>query len=305
MASVKVTVEELAQEYLFDCQTRKLAPRTIEGYRKLLNMFIRHVAETEFITTLDELTSPAIKRYIMKLQREGKRPQYINDHIKVIRTFCVYAYDEGYAKNVLTEKIKNVQQPKVKIVAFNEKEVSAMLSYFSHRNFLDVRNRALLALFFDTGIRCEEALAMLPEQNMGDYLLIHGKGDKERVVPISAPLGKLLIKYTAIKTLYFKGKQVEPFIFLSKTGKKLTEGAVCTFMREAAQEVGVREVVRVSPHTCRHTFAHIQLKNGCDLFTLSRLLGHSSLSVTQRYLEGVEDVEILRVGVKTSPLSNL
>ena len=305
MASVKVTLEELAQEYLFDCQARKLSPRTIEGYKKLLSLFQKHVREAEFITTLDELTPQVIKRYIVHLQRAGKKPQYINDIIKVIKTFSKYAHEEGYTKDVLTEKVRNVHQPKVKIASFNEKEVSRMLSYFCHRNFLDVRNKALLALFFDTGIRCDEALSMLPEQNMGDYLIIHGKGDKERVVPISAPLGRLLIKYSSMRTQYFKDKKIEPYFFLSKTGRKLTDEAVCTFMKEAAREVGVREIVRVSPHTCRHTFAHMQLENGCDLFTLSRLLGHSSLSITQRYLEGIEDATILRKGVKTSPLNNI
>ena len=68
MGSVKVTISELAQEYLFDCQARKLSPKTIEGYRKLLNMFQRFVGVTEFITTLDELTPQAIKRYIVHLQ---------------------------------------------------------------------------------------------------------------------------------------------------------------------------------------------------------------------------------------------
>ena len=128
MAGVKVTVQELAEEYLFDCQARKLSPRTIEGYKKLLGMFLRRTAEDEFVTTMDELTPQIIKRYIIKLQRENKKPQYINDILKVIKTFSKYVYEEGYTKELLTERVKSVQQPKVKIASFNQKEVAGMLS---------------------------------------------------------------------------------------------------------------------------------------------------------------------------------
>ena len=63
--------------------------------------------------------------------------------------------------------------------------------------------------------------------------------------------------------------------------------------------------IRVSPHTCRHTFAHLNLKNGIDLYTLSRLLGHESVSITQRYLEGITDEGVIRIARKTGVLENI
>lgn len=74
---------------------------------------------------------------------------------------------------------------------------------------------------------------------------------------------------------------------------------------ECAEACKVRKTIRCSPHTCRHYFAQAQLKNGCDLYTLSRLLGHSNINITKIYLQSMDDERVLDMGVKTSPLMNL
>lgn len=103
----------------------------------------------------------------------------------------------------------------------------------------------------------------------------------------------------------FEGKSNKKNLFLSKTGKPLTDEAVARMLKKAALEVGVSPEVRVSPHTCRHTFAQMQLKNGLDLYSLSRLMGHVNVMITQRYLLGIKDKDIVDKGNQTSPLMNL
>ena len=76
-------------------------------------------------------------------------------------------------------------------------------------------------------------------------------------------------------------------------------------LKKTAKAVGVSSEIRVSPHTCRHTFAHLSLKNGIDLYTLSRLLGHENVSITQRYLEGIKDESVLSIARKAGVLANL
>jgi integrase/recombinase XerD len=193
----------------------------------------------------------------------------------------------------------------VKIVSFTEKEMKDMLNFYNKRSFLDVRNRAILSMLFDTGIRCEEMLSMMPDQIQKGLIVINGKGSKQRLVPLSPVLQKALQQYERVKERYFRNRFPAGNLFLSKTGKPLTNEMIRHIMREAAEMVGVRETVRVSPHTCRHTYAHTQLRNGCDIYTLSRLLGHESVSITQRYLEGIQDEQVLSVGLKHSPLMNL
>ena len=138
-----------------------------------------------------------------------------------------------------------------------------------------------------------------------DYFLIRGKGNKERVVPKTAAVSKWLMKYNAVKKNYFAARDAQDYLFLSKNGKRLTEESVCRLLKTAAKDIGVNPQIRVSPHTLRHTFAHQQLKNGLNLYSLSRILGHENVSITQRYLEGIEDNEILKSAKKTGVISNL
>ena len=164
----------------------------------------------------------------------------------------------------------------------------------------------ILMIFFDTGIRLAELTNMKLDQIQDSYFVIYGKGRKERVVPKNPMVGKYLIKYLNAREKYFAARSCEDdYVFLSKNGKRLTNEAIRRFMKDAAEAVGISPKVRVSPHTCRHTFAHQQLKNGLDLYSLSRLLGHESVSITQRYLEAIEDTQILTSARKTSVLANL
>ena len=132
------------------------------------------------------------------------------------------------------------------------------------------------------------------------------KGSKERVVPKSPALSKQLVKYCTLRDGYLKDHPTRyKNLFPSKNGKPMTDEAVARILRHAAKEVGVSSSVRVSPHTCRHTFAQMQLKNGLDLYSVSRLMGHVNIMITQRYLLGIKDKDIVDRGTQTSPLMNL
>ena len=163
----------------------------------------------------------------------------------------------------------------------------------------------MLMLLFDTGLRISELIDMKSDQIREGYFCIYGKGRKERVVPQNAIVCKWMMKYNRARESYFEFREAEDYYFLSKNGKRLTPEAVNKLMKKAGKAVGVNPLVRVSPHTCRHSFAHQSLKNGLDLYSLSRLLGHKSVSITQRYLEAVRDAQILTSARKTGVLANL
>lgn len=298
-------MEELATEFILDCKVRNLAPRTVRNYEKQLAYFLRFLKETEDVETLEELKPIHIKKFIAMLQEKKNKPSYVNDLLKVVKVLCRYAYNEGYIDELPTKRVKNVKEPKVLIHTFSDDEIVRMIQYYDGQDYLDVRNRVMLMMLFDTGLRISEIINMKPEQIRQGYFNVFGKGRKERVVPQDAIVSKWLMKYDRVRESYFEYRYAEDYYFLSKNGKRLTTEAVNKFMKKAGKAVGVNPLVRVSPHTCRHTFAHQELKNGLDLYSLSRLLGHESVSITQRYLEAVRDDQILTSAKKTGVLANL
>ena len=113
------------------------------------------------------------------------------------------------------------------------------------------------------------------------------------------------MQFQIVRGGYFEGRLAQKFVFLSYRGRKMTQESITKVLKEAAKAVGVNPQIRVSPHTCRHTFAHLQLKNGLDLYSLSRLLGHENIAITQRYLEGIRDDQVIKLAQRSGVLSNL
>lgn len=296
---------EAITEYSFDCKIRKLSGKTIENYQKQLRYLQRYLEQEYNVKEVEEVKAYHIKEFLSMMDDKQRKPRYINDLLKVFRTFFNYLKKEGHIRERPTANVKNMKQPKVKILTFTPNEIRNLLNHFSGRDFLSIRNRTILALMFDTGMRINEVITLCPEQLREDHIIVHGKGNKERVVPVSAYLGKALMQYQMARESYFEGKLPERFLFVSRRGKKLTHEGIAKFMKQAAIEVGVNSNVRVSPHTCRHTFAHLQLRNGLDIYSLSRLMGHESIAITQRYLEGIRDDQVLKAAQKTGVLQNL
>lgn len=297
--------EEGIQEFGFDCKIRKLSPKTIDNYSKQLRYFQRYLLNEFELDEIGQVRAYHIKQFLSWMDDKGRKPRYINDLLKVFKTFFNYMVKEGYMAESPAGKVKNMKQPKTKIITFTENEIRRLLNYFSGRTFLEIRNRTMIALFFDTGMRVSEVITLKWDQVRDDYILVHGKGAKERLVPVSPYLAKALMQYRHTREAFFVGELPESNVFVSYTGRKLTTEAITRVLKQAAKAVNVNPHIRVSPHTCRHTFAHLQLKNGIDLYTLSRLLGHENVAITQRYLEGLRDDEMLAKAQRTGVLANL
>ncbi len=298
-------MKTLYREFIFDCQVRDLAPRTIRNYEKQLGYFVRYLEQVHGVAELEELKPIHIKQYVAMLQGKKYKPSYINDLLKAVKVMCSYAYQEGYTDDLITKRVKNVKEPKVLIHTFSDEEIVRMIKFYDGNDYLSVRNRLIMMMLFDTGIRISELTGLKKSQIREGYFTIYGKGRKERVVPQSPTVCKWMIRYDMAREAYFELRDAQDYYFLSKNGKKLTPEAVNKLMKKAAKALGINPLVRISPHTCRHTFAHQELKNGLDLYSLSRLLGHESVNITQRYLEAVRDDQILTSAKKTGVLANL
>ncbi len=148
-------------------------------------------------------------------------------------------------------------------------------------DFVKFRNLALIYLLWGCGLRITEALSLNKYQINKDYLIIYGKGKKERILPILPEIKSKLLHWISFKEIHCKKKS--DIVFVSNLGNKLSSRYVQKFIEKVRNEAGLDE--SFTPHSLRHSFASHLLTGGVDLRTLQKMLGHSSLATTQHYLK--------------------
>ena len=209
---------------------------------------------------------------------------------------------EGYGGFNTKKNFKWCKQDKAVIMAFKPSDVRSMLRSCKGYGFLQVRDAAVLTALFETGIRCWELCCIRKQDIHDDFIIINGKNHKQRVVPITPVLRKALLKYDNCAAAYFTLKNTDDYYFLSFHGRQLTNSAVEHIIKRHGAGI---EGIRVSPHTCRHFFAQQQIKMGTDLYTISRLLGHENIQITQTYLNSLRDDDIIQIAKQKSVLMSM
>lgn len=300
-------LEETLEEFIFECQLRKLSRRTVQSYRNANLRMLKYIKEQYGIVELEKIHHLAVKGYIGFLTQQKLSEVYINRNIVCFRCFFQYCKREGYIAENPMDKVSKQKEPVILIETFTDEEVQRMIKVFTGSKFLDIRNALIMIMLFDSGLRNSELCDLKVTDFRGTYIHVIGKGKKTRYLPVTPIINKYLIKYLRVRTEYIKDKlsyQTE-YLFLSQKGKRLTPETIERIVKLAGEEANIRKGIRISPHTCRHYYAQSQLKNGCDLYTVSKLLGHSKVETTRIYLQSMQDSDILEIASKTSPLANL
>lgn len=205
-------------------------------------------------------------------------------------------------------KIRNLKEEKRVIITFNDDEVERIIKDVKEKTYSNIRDKLILIILFDTGIRVSELCKMKNSDLARKHILIHGKGSKQRLVYISRVMRKYMRKYEAMRSKRFKHKNdtdLEDYYFLDQCGEQLSRSRINKILKEHCKNAGVRQEVRCSPHDCRHYFAQKQLRNGIDVYSLSRLLGHYDTQITANYLRGLDQETILEMGRVKLPLNQL
>lgn len=301
-------LKELLKEFILELEIRNYSKRTLKSYRNNNLLMFTYLEKEYEIIEVEEVKTPHIKSYIKFLEKQGRKTTYINGIIKCFRAFFKYVVDEEIVSLNPMARVSWVREGKVIINTFNDDEVSKLINVFKGRDYIDIRNKTIMAFLFDTGIRNLELCNIRNiDVNENSLTIKQGKGRKDRRVALSPYLRKIIIRYIRCKESYFKNRIMDentPF-FLSYRFKPLTVEAIERVVRLCGQMANIRKEIRCSPHTCRHYFAQAQLRNGLDIYSLSRLLGHEDIAITKRYLQSLEDENIIEMSVKTSPLMNL
>ncbi len=297
-------LEEAIKDFLVECEIRRYTKKTLRGYRTNLNVFRRVCEEELGVADIESVTVATVRQFTQVMTKCGHKSTYINSLLKTAKSFIQYCFEEGYGGfNTKLKSFRWVKEDKPVIKAFKPKDVRLMLENCRGNDFMSVRDACILTAFFETGVRCWELCCIRPEDVKDEYILITaGKNHKERIVPITAPLKKTIMRYDRVRENYFAYRGIDEYYFLSFHGRQLTNSAVEHIFKRRGE--GIKDA-RVSPHTARHFFAVQSLKNGMDLYQLSRQLGHSSLAITSVYLRTLQDEDIVKAGKNRSVLMNM
>lgn len=280
----RVYVEEIVQKYLKDCECRRrLSSKTVKAYRIDLTQFIDFA---NYQINNENL----IIDYMFELSQKYSKPKTIKRKIASIKAF--YSFLEfNEIINVSLKKVKmDIKEPKMLPKTISNMHIEMVLSYAykeisqadtEYKKKQSVRNATVIELLFSTGIRISELCNIkVKDIDMQARLLkIFGKGSKERIIYIGNDnVIKILNNYMG---LYKEEIRTSEFLFLNKFNDRLSEQAVRIFLKKIEQELG--ENVHITPHMFRHTFATMLLEKDVDIRYIQKILGHSSISVTEIY----------------------
>ena len=298
-------IKTVYSEFLIDCEVKHFTPKTMKGYKNNLSRLFNYLDDRFNIQDIEEVTAKQIKDFFKELWQNGRKVTYTNGLLKTYRAFFKYALQEEYISVNPCIKVPWGKENITLIKTFSDAEVKRMLNAFDGTDYMSLRNKAIIAMLIDTGIRNNELCELKAENVCNGCIKIFGKGSKERMVGISPYLQKCIIKYINVRNGYFIHQDVEDSFFLSRSGRKLTVEAVERLVAKAGEIAEVDSSIRCSPHTLRHYFAQAQLRNNLDVYSLARLMGHNNIKITQRYLQSMQDKDVIERGIRCSPLMNL
>jgi integrase/recombinase XerD len=275
----RVRKRDLVREYLAYIQVEKgLSPNSLESYRRDLAR-LEAWAEAHG-TGIEELTRTSLREWIAALSREGLAPSSVSRAVSAARGLFRFLMLDGHIKSHPAEDLDTPQRSAPLPRFLTEDEIERLLAVPDTSTPDGIRDRAMLELLYATGLRISELISMkLADVDIDRGLILcHGKGSKERQVPIGRSATHWLQQH--MRTRARSGKATAAHLFLSASGQSLTRQRVWAAIKAYAAHAGLRSV---SPHTLRHSFATHLLQRGADSRSVQALLGHSDISTTQIY----------------------
>jgi len=286
---MELTLDKLLSLFLATKQIEGKSASTLDWYRKRLGKFLAYFEDGR----IADLTLNNARSFVAHLQdretlydghpitpeREGKLSPYtIHGYVRAIKAFGTFLEEEGYCANPF-KRLKRPEVPKNIIEVLTEDEIRTIEKSINPRCFLGARMLAVFHTLLDTGIRADELLTLkIDSIDFKDQsMMVHGKGDKERIVPFGATCKRTLMKYL----ITWRPESTTDYVILSVSGTPLTYDALAHLVKRLGEK---NDVPRLHAHLLRHTFAVRYLLNGGDLMTLKLILGHEEISTTQKYL---------------------
>ena len=254
---------------------RAASSHTLRAYRKDLEEFSKFVnIKPEDVELAD------VRGFIAEQIKSGLNKTSVSRRLASIRSFFKFLYREGYKRTNPAKLVSKPKLPKLLPRFLSVDDAFALVERPAGTGFLPARDRAILELLYSSGLRVSEISSLnIDDINTKEgFLKVKGKGRKERMVPVGSKAIDAIKSYM-VERIALKSK--DRFLFLNRTGKGLSDRGVRRLVVKYARMIGISG--KIGPHALRHTFATHLLQGGADLRVIQELLGHSSLSTTQKY----------------------
>ena len=261
-----------------------LAPLTVSAYTTDVGQFIGFMGKRR--RTLLNARRDEVRDFIQELFANSVDGRSVGRKLSALRHLYRYLLLDKLIEHDPTLNIDSPKQWKVLPKSLARDEIETLLrgpraGSGKHADALDLRNRAMLEVFYAAALRVSEIVAVKLEDLKLDlgYVLVRGKGDKERIVPLGRSAQEILAEYMKHGRPVLARERTSPLLFLGRGGQKLTRQRVWQMVRAASVNMGRN----ASPHMLRHSCATHMVENGADLRTVQTILGHSDIATTQVY----------------------
>ena len=276
-------MEQLLDQFLHYLIVEKgLSKNTIDAYSHGLTRFLSHLRE-QGIREIQEAGKFHIRGFLLTLRRKNLNTKSIVRDLVAVRAFFRFLIQEGILESNPVEELESPKVARTLPEILTLKEIEQILEQPNLQTPLGIRDRAMLETLYATGMRVSE-LTQLPTHQVnleGGYVLVYGKGSKERIIPLGGEAMKWVSAYLkTARRILSKGKE-SPFLFVNRSGRGMTRQRFWKSLKEYARRAGLRK--RITPHLLRHSFASHLLERGADLRSVQMMLGHVDISTTQIY----------------------
>jgi integrase/recombinase XerC len=276
---------------------KNLSPHSIRAYTGDISQFIqflaKHNGRAPSISDLSDVDLRAFRAWMSRMTMNGVASSSRARSLSGLKNFMKWLDKQGVMHNAAISTVRTPKQPHKLPRPLFEKQAMTVINYDAASitdEWVSMRNRALFTLLYGCGLRINEALSLdLRDMPRDGFIRVMGKGRKERQVPVLKIVETMLNQYR--KLCPFPETADRP-LFMGEKGKRMRQQIAQKAMREIRIELGLPE--NATPHALRHSFATHLLQNGANLREIQELLGHASLSTTQRYTE-VDSKELLRI----------
>jgi site-specific recombinase XerD len=264
---------------------------------------VSHLDIREFILYLQQKPCFSSHRFT-RPQDKGLSAHTVNCYLRSLRMFFSWLMSEKVIDRNPFDRVKMPRVPRKVMPTFTDSQIQSLLNSIPVKSAQGYRDYTIIMTLLDTGMRVSELCNLkLADVQLEDGMVkVMGKGNKERVIPIGKQVQRFIWHYLTRSRPEPAGPNCD-YLFLTREGRQLTKDRIEAIIARHGVKAGLVGV-RCSPHTFRHTAAVKFLRNGGGVFSLQRLLGHSSLDMTRHYCE-IADVDVKTDHITASPVDNL